>query len=174
MNDQVKALRFTCDTCQNQLGVRQLEVRVYRPNGHKQSNLVRRAPRMLVAGLGLVVLLVSLLAAHSAFNYSNSAPVVVGSIASIGADGPVQNTVSAESSSICEKNCLEGAGSPLFLAVCSVILAVIGFALWTMYVSRSLQLLPRTKEPVEYWPRQLLLFPSLFTPDRLKLSVIRI
>lgn len=151
-----------------------LEVRVFRFTGHGQSKLAHRAPRMMLAGLGLIVSLVSLLAAHSAVNYSNAASLAVSSSASSGADVPVQNSASAESLSLCEKDCLEGSGSSLFLAVCSVILAIIGFAFWAACASRTPQLLPRTKDPVEYWPRQLLLFPPLFTPDRLKLSVIRI
>lgn len=147
---------------------------MFRFTGHGQFKLAHRAPRMRVAGLGLIVLLVSLLAAHSAVNYSNAASVTVSSSASSGAEIPVQNSASAESLSLCEKNCLEGSGSPLILTVCSVIIAIIGFALWAACASRAPRLLQRTKDPVEYWPRQLLLFPPLFTPDRLKLSVIRV
>lgn len=147
---------------------------MYRSTGQAHSKLAHRAPRILVAGLGLVVLLASLLVAHSAFSFSNVAPVTVGSSTSMGTSVPVQNVASVESSTICEKNCVEGADSPLFLTVCSVILAVVGFALRAIYVSRSPQLLPRTKEPIEYWPRQLLLFPRLYSADLLKLSVLRV
>lgn len=147
---------------------------MYRFTGHGLSKFVRRSPRRFVASLGLIALLVSLLAAHCAVIYSDGVPIVAGTSVSISADVPVQNSVSAESSSICEKDCLEGSGSPLFLIVCSVVLAVIGLALWAMYAPPSPRLSPRTKGPIEYWPRQILLFPTLFTIDRLKLSISRI
>lgn len=161
--------RFDCDDRRNQL-----EVRVYRFTGHGLSKFVRRSPRRFVASLGLIALLVSLLAAHCAVIYSDGVPTVVGTSVSISTDVPAQNSASAESSSICDKDCLEGSGSPLFLIVCSVVLAVIGLALWAMYAPHPPRLSPRTKGPIEYWPRQLQLFPTLFSADRLKLSVIRI
>lgn len=160
---------FGCDTRKNGL-----EVHVFRITGHVQSRFAERAPRMMVAGLGLIVLLVSLLATHSAVNNSNAASVAISSTDSVDSQIPVQDSVTAGSLSLCEENCLEGSGSPLILTVCSVILAVIGFISWAAYSSRAPRLLPRTKDPVEYWPWQLQLFPPLFTTNRLKLSVIRV
>lgn len=169
VNCSTPTLRFACDTSLNSS-----EVPVFRFTGHGQSKLERRAPRNLVANLGLIALLVGLLAAHCAVMYSNAVPVVVGSSTSIGAEGPVQYSASAESSSICERNCADDSSSSLILTVCSVILAIIGFAMWAVYISRMPRPLSRVKEPTEYWPRQISLFPPLFIPDRLKLSVSRI
>lgn len=169
VDSSTPALRFVCDTSLNSL-----EVPVYRFTAHGQSKLVLRAPRNFVARLGIIALLVSLLAAHCAVMYSNAAPVVVGSSTSVGAESPVQYSASAASSSNCEKYCADSFSSPLILTFCSVILAIIGFAMGAVYISRMPRPLSRAKEPTEYWPRQISLFPPLFIPDRLKLSVSRI
>lgn len=157
-----------------QCSSRALEVHVLQNIGHALTIFARRLPRSLLAGVALVTILVGLIAAHSVLSHMPTASTATAPVFSSSSEASTLEQANSESPSICHKDCLTDApDSSLILIVCSVILAIVGFVFWALRHARLPGYAQRTSFPNLLSRQQLTLFPRVFTPDRLKLSISR-